>query len=171
MKETLEVINKMQTAGIIERYAIGGAVGAINYLEAMSTEDIDIFVSISPPKGKLIASFGQIYDYLKSLGYAFKGQRLIVEGWPVEFLPADDPLYNEALLGAIETQIEETKTWVMTQEHLMAIALKTGRPKDFTRLQLFFEAGTFDPDFLNEILKRHNLLSALEAFKLKHVTT
>jgi hypothetical protein len=29
MKGTLEVINKMQAAGVIGRYAIGGAVGAI----------------------------------------------------------------------------------------------------------------------------------------------
>lgn len=91
MKETLEVINKMQAERVIDRYAIGGAVGAINYLQAMTTQDIDIFVSIAPPKGKLIITFDPIYNYLKGLGYACKGQHIVVEGWQVEFLPAEDP--------------------------------------------------------------------------------
>lgn len=52
----------------------------------------------------------------------------------------------------------------MTQEHLMAIALKTGREKDFARIGLFLELGTFDPEYLNEILKRHDLLSKWESF-------
>jgi hypothetical protein len=72
MKKTVEVINNMQAAGVIARYAIGGAIGALNYLEAMTTQDIDIFVSLAASKSQLIATFQPIYDYLKSSGYAFK---------------------------------------------------------------------------------------------------
>ncbi len=45
MKETLEVINQMQSDGVIGAYAIGGAVGATFYLEPMATLDLDVFVS------------------------------------------------------------------------------------------------------------------------------
>jgi len=44
MKSTLEMMNRMQADGIIDRYAIGGAVGATFYLEPAATFDIDIFV-------------------------------------------------------------------------------------------------------------------------------
>ena len=45
MKATLEVINQMQVDGVIDNYAIGGAVGATFYLEPVSTLGIDVFVS------------------------------------------------------------------------------------------------------------------------------
>lgn len=34
LQEALAIINQMQAAGVIGRYAIGGAVGAAFYLEA-----------------------------------------------------------------------------------------------------------------------------------------
>lgn len=33
IKQTLDVINEMERDGVIERYAIGGAVAAYNYIE------------------------------------------------------------------------------------------------------------------------------------------
>jgi hypothetical protein len=45
MKATLSVINGMQDAGVIEGYAIGGAVGSLFYLQPSDTERIDIFVA------------------------------------------------------------------------------------------------------------------------------
>ena len=47
----------------------------------------------------------------------------------------------------------------MSQEHLMAIALKTGRMKDFARLEQFAALGTFDDDYVREILIKHKLIS------------
>jgi hypothetical protein len=43
IKETIATINQMQADGVIERYAIGGAVGATFYLEPSATLDVDIF--------------------------------------------------------------------------------------------------------------------------------
>ena len=167
MKSTLQVINAMQAVGVIVRYAIGGAVGAIYYLETISTEDIDIFISIQPPPGKLIATMEPVYDYLSAHGYEFKGQRILIEGWPVDFLPAEDPLYKEALLSAVEVEMDGVKTWVMTPEHLMAIAVQLKRPKDCVRLQQFVDWGEFEEDFLPEVLNRHKLLRGWEEFRRK----
>lgn len=42
IKEVIETINRMQTDGVIERYAIGGAVGATFYIEPAATFDVDV---------------------------------------------------------------------------------------------------------------------------------
>ena len=44
IQEAIKTINRMQADGVIERYAIGGAVGATFYLEPMATLDVDIFI-------------------------------------------------------------------------------------------------------------------------------
>jgi hypothetical protein len=44
IKEVIEMINSMQADGVIERYAIGGTVGATFYLEPVATLDVDVFV-------------------------------------------------------------------------------------------------------------------------------
>ncbi len=46
MKETLKVLNRMLKADVVQRYAIGGAVAAIYYLEPIDTVDLDIFVQL-----------------------------------------------------------------------------------------------------------------------------
>ena len=49
MKETqgaIAVINEMQAAGVIGKYAIGGAVAATFYIEPTSTYDIDVFIPL-----------------------------------------------------------------------------------------------------------------------------
>ena len=42
MKATLEMINRMESDGVIGRYAIGDAVGATFYLEPLATADVDV---------------------------------------------------------------------------------------------------------------------------------
>jgi hypothetical protein len=51
IKEVIEMINGMQAAGVIERYAIGGAVAATFYLEPVATLDVDVFVDFHTEPG------------------------------------------------------------------------------------------------------------------------
>ena len=44
MKRTLQVLNELERDGIVERYAIGGAMGATFYVEPLLTFDLDVFV-------------------------------------------------------------------------------------------------------------------------------
>lgn len=44
MKIALQALNDLERAGLIRRYAIGGAMGPTFYLEPFSTFDLDIFV-------------------------------------------------------------------------------------------------------------------------------
>lgn len=165
MKETLAVVNQMQAAGVIGKYAIGGAVGATVYLEPAATLDIDIFVSFRGKPGSLIVSLEPIYDYLvRGRGYKTEAEYIVVEGWHVQFLPADDRLLQEALDLAAPLALGEVQTWVVTAEHLMAIALRTGRRKDDQRLEQFMESGRFNEKKLKEILQRNDLLDKWNKF-------
>ena len=161
MKATLAVINQMQADGVIGRYAIGGAVGATFYLEPSATVDIDVFVSFKHGQGSSLLTLA---EYLTARDCQAKDEYIIVEGWQVQFLPPGDALGEEALAQAIETHVDAVPTWVMTAEHLVALALQLGRPKDFTRILQFIEAGVLDSNKLDQILTRYGLLARWERF-------
>jgi|SRR5215510_5188854 len=85
MKQALEVIGEMETAGVIGRYAISGAVAAFNYIEAAVTEDLDILVAFDAETAKGSSgpiSLTPIYSYLSSKVLRSIGRResLLVDG-------------------------------------------------------------------------------------------
>jgi hypothetical protein len=51
----------------------------------------------------------------------------------------------------VPTTVEGVGTFVMTAEHLTAIALRTGRPKDHNRILQFIEQGAVDKKKLHNI--------------------
>jgi hypothetical protein len=165
----LQVVNQMQDVGVIGEYAIGGAVAATFYLEPAATLDIDIFISFKNVPKSSIVSLEPIYTYLKSRGYGLENEHIVIEDWQIQFLPADEDLYNEALEQAVEVKVGEVKTRVMTAEHLMAIALRTGRGKDLIRLEQFVQSKNFNQKKLDEILTRHNLIAKWKQFHDKYI--
>lgn len=70
---------------------------------------------------------------------------------------------------AREIDFEGVPARVMTAEHLMAIALQTGRGKDFARLLTFVETQTADEEKLRDILERHGLASAWKRFEQNYL--
>ncbi len=165
LTRTLKVINEMQAAGVIGRYAIGGAVGATFYLEPMPTMDVDVFVAIHPETGSSIITLKPIYDYLTARGYTAVGEALKVEDWLVQFLPPTGALAEEAIARARMVDVEGVPTFVFTAEHLVAVALETGRPKDKARILQFIDAEAVDQKALEEILGRHQMLEKWIRFR------
>ena len=165
IKETIATINQMQADGVIDRYAIGGAVGATFYLEPVDTLDVDIFVALHAEPGSLIASPKPILDYLTARGCKMEGEYIVLAGWPVQFLPPGNSLAEEALAQAVEKDVEGTPARVFTAEHLAAIALQTGRAKDKARVIEFIEAGVLDAQRFEAILTRHGLLDRWRQFE------
>ena len=163
MKQTLAIIEQLHISGVIGPYAIGGAVGAAFYLEPVATLDVDVFVIFEPPP--LILTLTPIYEACAKLGYRAEGEAIVIEGWPVQFLAADQPLITEAVRTALSRESAGLTTRAMTAEHLMAIALQTGRAKDHARLVMFVEAGIADMDRLRDILTRHSLLERWTKFE------
>lgn len=165
MKETLAEINELQKAGIIGAYAIGGAMGATFYLEPINTYDLDIFVIFED--APLILTLTPIYDHLAERGYKPEGDAVRIGDWPVQFLPAESPLLAEAVDQAVSYEVEEVVTKIMTAEHLMAIALDTGRAKDLARIEAFLEAEVADGDRFHDIVSRHSLTLKWQRFSSK----
>jgi hypothetical protein len=169
MKDTLQAINQMQADGVIRKYALGGAVGATLYLEPAATVDVDIFVLLPEASGSGLISLSGIYEYLITRGYKAQAEHIVIGAWPVQFLPASNALEEEALAEALPTEVEGVPAWVMTAEHLVAIALRTGRNKDHARIMRFLEQDVVDSEKLNRILEQHGLTVKWEKFKKRYL--
>ena len=163
--DVISTVNQMQADGVIDGYAIGGAVGATFYLEPVATLDVDIFFAFQPETGSLLVSPQPIFDYLKARGGKMEGEYIVIGGWPVQFLPPTGPLVEEALQETVARDVDGTPALVFTAEHLAAIALQTGRAKDKARLLQFIEAGALDAARFQAILSRHDLIDAWRSFK------
>lgn len=164
MKAALEVINRMQEEGVIGEYAIGGAVGATFYLEPFATLDVDVFLALKAPQGSVLLTLAPLYKYLASRGYPAEKEHVLIEGWPVQFLPPEGALGEEAVQQAVVTEVEGVRTRVISAEHLVAMALRTGRAKDFSRILQFVESGVLDRGKLASILQRHELQEKWKRF-------
>jgi len=156
MEATLKVLNDLERSGVISRYAIGGAIGATFYVEPVLTFDLDVFVVLPQAQGGLL-TLTPLYEALRARGYREEDECINIEGVPVQFLPAYNALLEEALEEAQEKRYESTPTRVLRAEHLLAIALQTGRDKDRERVRLLREQAPLDKEYLKMVLVRHQL--------------
>ena len=168
MEKIFALIKQMEADGVIGRYAIGGAVGSIFWLEPITTKDIDVFVALPTMPGGTLLTLGPIYDYLLARGFQPQGQFIVIEGWAVEFVPPGTPLVEEALAGAVERDVNGVATRVFTAEHLAAICLQVGRAKDHDRISRFIEQGALDTEKFEAILGRHQLLEKWREFRQRY---
>ena len=165
MQKTLAILNELEAAGLVERYAIGGAMAAFFYAEAVVTEDLDAFILLKNSGG--LITLTPIYEFLKQRGATEEREHLWLAGTLVQLIPAYDALTEEAVREAVEKNVGQTKTRVLRVEHLIAIALQTERAKDYARIALLLEGAEVDPSRLRDILDRHDLQSRWEKFKLQ----
>ncbi len=164
MEKTFQTLNELETAGLITRYAVGGAMAAFFYAEAVVTEDLDAFVLLAEPATGLV-TLTPIYDFLKARGATERREHLVLAGILFQIIPAYDALTEEAVRESIEHPVGQTPARVMRPEHLVAIALQTGRAKDFARVALLLEEADLDTARLLDMLQRHDLLEKWNQFK------
>jgi hypothetical protein len=131
-------------------------MAATFYTEPFLTFDLDVFVVLPRPPGGLL-TLTSLYEGLRARGYREENQCVLIEGVPVQFLPAYNALVEEALSEAQEIMYEDIRTRVLRSEHLVAICLQTGRDKDRERVRILREQARLDLDFLASLLKRHQL--------------
>ncbi|HVE69839.1 MAG TPA: hypothetical protein VNI54_00615 [Thermoanaerobaculia bacterium] len=165
IRDVIVVLNRMEADGVVDRYAIGGAVGATFWLEPVSTLDVDVFVAFHPEPGAVLVTPKPILDYLTARGCAMQGEYVMIADWPVQFLPPTSALVEEALREAVEADVDGAPARVFRAEHLAAIALQTGRAKDKARLLQFLEEGAVDDALFHEIIRRHALVDAWATFE------
>ncbi len=174
IKQTIGVINRMEADGVIGRYAISGAFAAYYYVEPAVTEDLDVLIAFDEPSSQQrtgLVTLAPIFAYLKGMGYdEHRKEGIVIEGWPVRFLPVASDLDAEPLAKAQEIDIPigeaggAVKTRILRPEHILATSLRVGRPKDFMRIAQFVEARAFDPQGFSQVLRRHGLQNAWQSF-------
>ena len=164
LREVLDAVRRLESDGIVARYAIGGAVGATIYLEPSATFDVDIFVVFKGEHDANPITLAPIYAYLRAHGAVIEGEHIRIGEWPVQFLPASNELLKEAMNEAVDVVVDGIATRVFSAEHLAAIALQTGRAKDKSRVLQFVESGVIDSVRFASIVSRHGLDAKWERF-------
>ncbi|GBD03171.1 hypothetical protein HRbin19_00452 [bacterium HR19] len=155
MRKTPEVINELKDKGVIDDYAIGGGIATLFYAEPFLTYDLDIFITIKQ-SGKII-DLTPIYDYLKSKGYKWKDEHIVIEGVPVQFIVADE-LEEEGIKNAKGITYEGIPNKVFSSEHLIAIFLRAGREKDIQKVKMLLQQTKINKRRLKNILRENLIL-------------
>ena len=154
LAEALRAANGLVTAGLIEDWALGGALAAIYYVEPFTTYDADIF--FIPKDKSLSAGIPAIYAHLQAQGWQVEHEHLLIRGFPVQFLAAND-LTEEAVCEAEKIDYEGVPAKVFRAEHIVAIAASVGRAKDKARIEQLQQQADLDKTYLAEVLARHKL--------------
>jgi hypothetical protein len=157
INKVVSELNRILDDGLVSNYAIGGAVAAQAYIETSSTEDIDAFVVVSGDEAKGLAPLSRIWADLVAHGAKQDGQYLIIGSWPLQLLISEDQLYKEAIAAARSIDFDGQSARVMLPHHLAAIALKTGRSKDYQRVAEFLSQGSTTVAQIDDLVQRFGL--------------
>jgi hypothetical protein len=174
MGDTVRVLNRLRAEGVIGAYAIAGAVASFRHVEATLTEDLDLLVTLQAVGSSGLVTIQPILTRLGELGYSeFKDEGIVVEGWPVQFLPVASALDAEAVEQAedveIPTSVEGTSesTRALRAEYVVAKAVELGRSKDFIRISQYLDDDAVDLDALRAVLERHGLKDKWRSFCMR----
>jgi hypothetical protein len=175
IQKAIEVVNRLAEDGVIERYAIAGAIAALNYIQPTFTEDLDVLISAADFEAREsgLIMLTPIEEALAKMGYTERSDIGVrVEGWPIQFLPAGSALDEEALSQAIEVDLglsggAPVSARVLRAEHVVAVALRLGRFKDLARVEAFLDQEAVDLLALKGVLERFDLMPAWRSFCLK----
>lgn len=154
LADVFRAANGLVAAGLIEDWALGGALAAIYYVEPFTTYDADIF--FLPKDKSLTAGIPAIYAHLRAHGWQEEREHLLLRGFPVQLLAASG-LTEEAVRSAEWLDYEGVPAKVFRAEHIVAIAASVGRAKDKARIEQLLQQADMDKMYLSDVLARHKL--------------
>jgi hypothetical protein len=157
----LRLANDAVEKGLIGGYAVAGAFAFIYYGEPFETKDLDLMMKLSLTKGDLV-DVGPVFRHFVDGGAVAEGQFLRLSRILVDILPAADTLDDEALREAVDARVGRQPARILTAEHAVAIAVRTGRPRDHMKIARLLASapGAVDHRKLQTVLERHQLLEA-----------
>jgi hypothetical protein len=165
VKELAHLLNEMRSAGVIENYAMFGAIAQMRYTEPVATLDADVLVAVPSPDR--LDPLGGIYEFCAARGYQPEGEAIHVGAWPVQFVPAFSALTREAMGEAETADFDGVPLRVSRADHLAVIALSVGRPKDYARILALLESGSVSRDEIEGLADRHGLREAWQRFEAR----
>ena len=89
----------MKEEGVIEEYAIARGMALVFWAEPVPTYDLDVLVFLRTEE-RAIVSLDPIYDWTTKRGYVADAEHVVIEGTPVQFIPAFNALSDEAVQSA-----------------------------------------------------------------------
>ena len=148
----------MKDSGVVEDYAVAGAMAMVFWAEPIPTYDLDVLVFL-PGDESAIVSLAPLYDWTAGRGYPAQAEHVMIAGVPVQFLPAHNRLAEEAIDRAITLEYEGVPVRVVRPEYLVALYLEPGARtlKRRERAAALMESGALDRAALNQLLERFGL--------------
>ncbi len=147
----------MKAEGVIEEYAIAGAMALVFWTEPVPTFDLDVLVLL-PEASSALVSRG-INRWAETRGYPAQEEHILVEGLPTQFVPAPNPLGREAIAAAREVDYQGVVVRVVPPEYLIALYLQpqasTARRRE--RAAMLLELPSLNRPLLDAILVKHGL--------------
>lgn len=165
MKELAQLLGEMLAAGVVENYAVFGAVAQMRYTEPVATLDADVLVTVPHPDR--IDLLRDVFAFCATRGHRTEGEAIRVGAWPVQFIPAFSPLTRDAMENAEATFFEGIPIRVVRPDYLAVIALGVGRAKDFTRILALLESGSVDRQAVGDLAERYDLGAAWQRFSTR----
>jgi len=157
-----QLLNEMRAAGVIQNYAVFGAIAQMRYTEPVVALDVDVPVALPPATRN--DSLAGIYEFCAAKGYRPEGEAIRVGAWPVQFLPAFNALTREAMEQAETADFEGVPIRVVRPDYLAVIALGAGRAKDHQRILDLLESKTTNRKVIDSLAARHGLTQAWQRF-------
>lgn len=156
-RAAIAAIDDMKRAGVIDEYAVGGAMALTFWSEPTTTYDLDVFVTF--PSSGILVSLQPIYDWAAARGYACTNEHIDIEGLPVQVLPAPDALTDEAVASAAELDYDGQPVRVIRPEYLVAMWSQGSARTEKRRLRAatLMEDVDMDRELLNDLVRRYNL--------------
>ena len=156
--DALRVLNDMKGSGVVEDYAVAGAMAMVFWAEPIPTYDLDVLVFL-PGEESTIVSLAPLYEWSAGRGFTAQAEHVLIEGVPVQFLPAHNALAEEAIDRAVTLEYEGVPVRVVKPEYLVALYLEPGArtQKRRERAAALMESSALDRGALGNLLKRFGL--------------
>ncbi len=155
LADVFRVLNRMRDEGIVAQYAVGGATAVLFHAEPTRTYDLDVFVTLEALGKDVLAPLSRVYEWAREQGFGLQAEHLLIEGVPVQLLPAYNALVQAALSTARLHDYAGVPVRVVDAEHLVALALQAGGARRRERAWQLLEAGAVDRERLRQILSTH----------------
>ena len=144
----IAVLNDLKKQEIISDYAICGGYAITYYLEPSYTYDLDIIILLNNQE-----EFHKLYQHFREQGNRIEKVYIYIDEMPVQFFPGyGGDLYENTVKFAHKITVKGVPSKVASIEYLVALLLKSYRPKDKIRIVELLPKA--DAEILNEILVR-----------------
>lgn len=156
LSDAFRVVNDFQGQGVIEQYAVGGAMAMLFWAEPVVTFDLDVFILL-PATASPIISLEPLYDAVRRQGFEVVAEHALIHGTPIQFIVSPNELGDEAIETAEVRELDDVPFRVMRPEYLAALWLEAGGAKRRERVEILRQSGSLNEAALRELLRKYGV--------------